>query len=87
MLRGFHGHVPIMIGDTPKLIEFPNFEAFCTIFYSKQQERDWRMLQQRAAGKTLEAVGREHSLTRERVRQIEQKFLRKLLAHYQKSLS
>ena len=41
-------------------------------------ERAVRILQQRASGKTLEEVGHQEGATRERIRQIENKTLRKL---------
>ena len=53
-------------------------ESFLNNYYQSGDERAARILQQRASGKTLEEVGRQEGMTRERIRQIEQKVFRKL---------
>ena len=53
-------------------------ESFLNNYYQSGDERAARILQQRASGKTLEEVGRQEGMTRERIRQIEAKALRKL---------
>ena len=47
-------------------------------------ERYWQMLNARAKGATLVDAGRSQAITRERVRQIEAKFLRLMRQHHKK---
>lgn len=82
-LKNCKGRVPIFVGgDSPyKLVDFPSREKFDEFFKrSKPQDRDkyWEMLQMRINGYSFQEVGLKWKLTRERIRQIEAKFLRKL---------
>jgi DNA-directed RNA polymerase sigma subunit (sigma70/sigma32) len=77
-----NGRVPVYttIGDTPyRLVDFPSKEVFSELFYrSPEMNRAiyWQMMKSRAEGLTLADSGRPFGYTRERVRQIEAKFLR-----------
>jgi DNA-directed RNA polymerase sigma subunit (sigma70/sigma32) len=42
------------------------------------REKYWNVLKMRADGHTLQSVGNTYTLTRERIRQIEARFLRKV---------
>jgi hypothetical protein len=83
-LKNCGGRVPIVNhGDTPYLlVDFPTKEVFHSLYSGHvplaNQERYWDILQRRKAGATLEESGKPHSVTRERVRQIEAKFIRLL---------
>ena len=48
---------------------------------AKMSDREWAILQARLQGKTLDRIGREHGVTRERVRAILAKLRRKLWLH------
>lgn len=68
-----------------KLVDFPSRELFNSLFKttpSETRNRYWDVLQFRTKGNTLAESGKLHGLTRERVRQIESKFIRKLSDHY-----
>jgi len=80
-LKMFNGKVPIHQGDQVHLVDFPAREVFDTFFArSPAQNRDqyWIVLNARAKGNTLEHSGKPFGYSRERVRQIEAKFLRKM---------
>jgi hypothetical protein len=80
-LKNCGGRVPILNhGDTPYLlVDFPTKEVFHKLYSGHvplaNQERYWDILQRRKAGATLEESGKPHAVTRERVRQIEAKFI------------
>ena len=80
-LKNCGGRVPIVNhGDTPYLlVDFPTKEVFHSLYSGHvplaNQERYWDILQRRKAGATLDAAGKPHAVTRERVRQIEAKFI------------
>jgi ssDNA-specific exonuclease RecJ len=90
-LRLYGGRVPILTGDAAhpiQLVDFPTREVFASL-YGKQVkgeniERYWQMLNARAKGATLVDAGRSQAITRERVRQIEAKFLRLMRQHHKK---
>jgi hypothetical protein len=82
-LRAYKGRVPIPTGDedTPiRLVDFPTrteFDALWGKFVkAESRERYWHMLSARAKGSTLAEVARAYAISRERMRQIEAKFLR-----------
>lgn len=87
-LKNCGGRVPIVNhGDTPYLlVDFPTKEVFHGLYSGHvplaNQERYWEILQRRKAGATLEAAGKPYAMTRERVRQIEAKFIRLLGEQY-----
>ena len=77
------GKVPIFMGgDAPyKFVEFPSRQEFDILFRSNSKglrEKYWNVLKMRADGHTLQSVGNTYTLTRERIRQIEARFLRKV---------
>lgn len=78
-----HGKVPVFVGgDAPyKLVDFPSRAEFDRLFKSNSKllrDKYWLVLKMRSEGHTLQSVGGTHTLTRERIRQIEAKFLRKV---------
>jgi len=81
-LKDGKGKVPIPAsGSTPyKLVDFPTREVFDAM-YNRQvtddsKDKYWDILTARARGATLIEAGKPHSISRERVRQIEAKFMR-----------
>ena len=84
-LRLCNGMVPIYTGDPTspyKLVPFPSREVFNTFYKNKANtpfvDRNWDLLQDRVRGASLEACALKSNLTRERIRQIEARFLRKM---------
>ena len=82
-LKQGNGLVPIRTNDTVspyKLVEFPNRFTFGTLFHASVTPvtvaKYWEILKRRSSGSTLEEAGNPYKLSRERVRQIEAKFLR-----------
>ena len=82
-LRDAQGKVPVHTGSATNpylLAEFPTFQEFCTLFRRRVRAellyKYWDILERRRKGMTLIDAGRPHHLTKERVRQIEAKFLR-----------
>jgi len=68
------------------LVDFPTREEF-EVMYARHKDqalrdRYWDILQHRSQGKTLEESGKPFGITRERVRQIEAKFQRKVCEKY-----
>jgi hypothetical protein len=81
------GRVPIPTGDRDHpyvLVDFPSRQEFDTLYGNRVtdagRERNWTVLTERSKGATLLQAGAPYSLTRERVRQIEAKFMRILAA-------
>jgi DNA-directed RNA polymerase sigma subunit (sigma70/sigma32) len=74
--------VPIFVGgNNPyKLVDFPTKEVFFSLYKNRDdlKEKYWQMMRLRAEGHTLNEVGSRYGVTRERVRQIEARFLRLL---------
>jgi DNA-directed RNA polymerase sigma subunit (sigma70/sigma32) len=82
-LKNCKGKVPVFVGgDAPyKLVDFPTREQFDELYKRNNKilrDKYWGVLKMRSEGHTLLAVGGVHTLTRERIRQIEAKFLRKV---------
>jgi len=82
-LKQGNGLVPIRTNDalSPyKLVEFPDKGIFGTLFHATVTpvtvDKYWEILKRRSSGSTLEEAGNPYKLSRERVRQIEAKFLR-----------
>jgi hypothetical protein len=78
-LKLFGGKVPIYTGTTVELVDFPSKKIFDGLFErSPPENRDkyWVILKARSKGHSLEESGRPYAYSRERVRQIEAKFLR-----------
>lgn len=87
-LRLANGKVPIRWhGDTPYiLVDFPSKTAFIDL-YSRSVRKEnilkyWKILKARANGATLEEAGKPYGIGKERVRQIEAKFIRLLGDNY-----
>ena len=74
--------MPIFVGgNNPyKLVDFPTKEVFFSLYKNRDdlKEKYWQMMRLRAEGHTLNEVGSRYGVTRERVRQIEARFLRLL---------
>lgn len=85
-LRLAKGKVPIQgKGETPfLLIDFPNKEVFKKTYkgHKKNIEMYWDILNRLSSGMTMVEAGQPYALTRERVRQIEAKFVRSLGQDY-----
>jgi DNA-directed RNA polymerase sigma subunit (sigma70/sigma32) len=62
------------------LVDFPTREKFDAMFERKNMDRDkyWIVVNLRAEGKTLKEIADQLNLTKERVRQIEAKFCKKV---------
>lgn len=89
-LRIYGGRVPLPgTTDNPvTLVDFPSREDFIALWGNRvtaeSKEKYFDILSNRAAGKTLNEVGKPYGLGRERVRQIEAKFIRLLHRHLKK---
>ena len=82
-LRMCNGKVPVFVGgDSPyKLVDFPTKEVFDELMRPSNQDlkdKYWNVLRMRADGHSLTDVGKLYGLTRERIRQIEARFLKKV---------
>ena len=82
-LRMCNGKVPVFVGgDSPyKLVNFPTKEVFDELMRPSNQDlkdKYWNVLRMRADGHSLTDVGKTYALTRERIRQIEARFLKKV---------
>lgn len=81
-LRQAEGKVPVFTGGTLhpyKLVPFPSRGEFDSLYKNLgQASRDkyWTVLKARADGAMLTEAGKPFGITKERVRQIEAKFLR-----------
>ena len=89
-LRLAKGKVPIQgKGETPfLLIDFPNKEVFKKTYkgHTKNIDRYWDIVNRLSSGMTMEEAGKPYALTRERVRQIEAKFVRLYGEEYWKGI-
>ena len=75
--------MPVFVGgDIPyKLVDFPTREQFDKMYKSNNKnlrDKYWNVLKMRSQGHTLLETGSVYTLTRERIRQIEAKFLKKV---------
>jgi hypothetical protein len=88
LLQG-SGRVPIPSGqsDMPYLlIEFPTREVFDSLYSRRvNKENNWLVLNRRAKGATLSDAGSPLGISRERVRQIEARFLRLYHLYWQRT--
>ena len=81
-LRDADGKVPVYVGgQTPYILaEFPNFPDFIALYKRRVRAellyKYYNILERRRDGMSLLDAGKPHKLTKERVRQIEAKFLR-----------
>lgn len=82
-LRLYNGRVPIATGDAThpiELVDFPDWDQFSKLYghqvSAESRERYFDMLSARIKGSTLDEAAKIGGVTRERVRQIEAKFLR-----------
>ena len=84
------GKVPIQgKGETPfLLIDFPNKEVFKKTYKGnfKNIEMYWDIVNRLSSGMTMVEAGKPYALTRERVRQIEAKFIRLYGQEYWKGI-
>ena len=89
-LRLAKGKVPIQgKGETPfLLIDFPNKEVFKKTYKGnfKNIEMYWDIVNRLSSGMTMVEAGKPYALTRERVRQIEAKFIRLYGQEYWKGI-
>ena len=89
-LRLAKGKVPIQgKGETPfLLIDFPNKEEFKKTYkgHTKNIDRYWDIVNRLSSGMTMVEAGKPYALTRERVRQIEAKFVRLYGEEYWKGI-
>jgi hypothetical protein len=84
-LRQGNGLVPIRVSGSTSpylLVEFPDKGTFKSLYRASiadaTVEKYWVILKARAGGATLQEAGFFYGLSKERVRQIEAKFLRGL---------
>lgn len=84
-LKQGNGLVPIKVSGSTSpylLVEFPDKGTFKSLYRASIAdatiEKYWVILKARAGGATLQEAGFFYGLSRERVRQIEAKFLRGL---------
>jgi hypothetical protein len=84
------GKVPIRgKGETPfLLIDFPSKKAFKKTYkgHAKNIEMYWDIVNRLSSGMTMVEAGQPYALTRERVRQIEAKFIRLYGQEYWKGI-
>ncbi len=90
-LRMFNGKVPIWEGgNTPcLLVDFPSREEFDKLYAKKLRgdnlDRYWTILNLRIKGASLTEIGLQYGVTKERVRQIEARFIRLMRESYLQS--
>ena len=90
-LQQADGKVPIRSGDLEKpilLVPFPTRTQFNALYGSRTAvDKHWLVLNARAKGGTLLASGKAYGLSRERVRQMEAKFIRLMHDDWQRKQS
>jgi hypothetical protein len=84
-LKQGNGLVPIRVSGSTSpylLVEFPDKGTFKSLYRASitdaTVEKYWAILKARAGGSTLQEAGFFYGLSKERVRQIEAKFIRSL---------
>lgn len=90
-LKSYGGKVPIKTNDEEhpiKLIDFPSREVFESIYHKRVKGenigRYYNMMFARSKGATMPEIAKIHAISRERVRQIEIKFLRMMRQYHAK---
>ena len=77
-------------GETPfLLVAFPDRELFDKLFAGVQgnnRDKYWNIVNTLSAGATMQEAGKPYALTRERVRQIEARFIRAVGDKYWREL-
>ena len=90
-LQQADGKVPIRSGDLEKpilLVPFPTRTQFNALYSTRTAvDRHWVVLNARAKGGTLLASGSAYGLSRERVRQMEARFIRLMHDDWQRRQS
>ena len=85
-LRLGNGKVPIYTEGGYVFIDFPSMDDFCQLYnnYTKVELREkyWHIMSERAKGKTLKDCGSLYGLSKQRVREIEAKFMRLITQSY-----
>ena len=88
LLSKCNGKVPVFTKEGSlefKLVDFPDERLFHQLFKRTplaNRDNYLKMLKLRSEGKTLVECGKPYGITRERVRQIEAKFIRLISEHY-----
>jgi DNA-directed RNA polymerase sigma subunit (sigma70/sigma32) len=82
-LKDCKGKVPVFVGGDIhyKFVDFPTREQFDELFKRNNKtlrDKYWGVLKMRSNGHTLIETGEVYTLTRERIRQIEAKFVKKV---------
>lgn len=92
-LKQGNGKVPIRnyTGNNPYiLVDFPVKEVFLSLYNSRTTpefgEKYWKILSHRSAGATLLECAKVNEVSKERVRQIEAKFMRLVRQRYWKDI-
>lgn len=90
-IRDGNGLVPIETGDPVhpyKLVPLPDWEGFFAVYQSifpqtpeQSVRRNFEIMRLRVGGASLQSAGDQFEITKERVRQIEAKFLRAMRRH------
>jgi uncharacterized protein (DUF433 family) len=91
-LRLYGGRVPLPSTNPDHpivLVDFPDRATFESLYgkgvTAESLDRQWGILKGRAQGKSLTEAAKDYGITKERVRQIEAKFLRLMQKHYQRA--
>lgn len=91
-LRLYGGRVPLPSAQADHpiiLVDFPDRATFDSLYHKSVKadslERQWGILKSRAQGKSLTDAGKAFGISKERVRQLEAKFLRLMQKHHQKT--
>ena len=78
-------------GETPYLmVNFPDRKQFDQLYkkvYGDNKDKYWNILTKRSQGASLDEAGKPYALSRERVRQIEAKFIRLVGIAYWKEVN
>jgi DNA-directed RNA polymerase sigma subunit (sigma70/sigma32) len=90
-LRMFNGKVPVWEGGNSPclLVDFPSKQEFDKLYARTHREdsldKYWAILNSRIKGASLTEIGHQYGITKERVRQIEARFIRLMRESYLKS--